>query len=150
MADYTPKIIWADGTETAYQTIKAGADWVADATRDVLDITLADLTPAQARELGKDSGRVGDIPLVTYVETPSSVNVPPVITEQRSAYNGYNIYAGVYDDAAGGVHLKLACELVQREKQLMDQVDTLTDQNAALQETVDAFVLAALEGGDTK
>ena len=150
MADYVPKIIWADGTETPYQTIRAGADWVADATRDVLDITLADLTLAQAQELGKDSGKVGDIVLVTYVETPSSVNVPPVITEQRSAYNGYSIYAGVYDDTAGNTHLKLACELVQREKQLMDQVDTLTDQNAALQETVDAFVLAALEGGDAE
>lgn len=150
MADYTPKIIWADGSETAYQTIRAGADWVADATRDVLDITLPGLTLAQAQELGKDSSKVGDIVLVTYAETPSSVNVPSIVTEQRSAYNGYSIYAGVYDDAAGSVHLKLACELVQREKQLMDQVDTLTSQNAALQETVDGFVLAALEGGDVE
>ena len=150
MADYTSKIVWADGSETPYQTIRAGAEWVADATRDVLDITLSGLTLAQAQELGKDSGKVGDIVLVTYTATPSSVNVPPVITEQRSAYNGYSIYAGVYDDAAGGVHLKLACELVQREKQLMDQVDTLTDQNAALQETVDGLVLAALEGGDAE
>ena len=151
MADYTPKIIWADGSETAYQTINAGAYWIAGATRDTLDITLsAGVTLAQAQELGKDSGKVGDIVLVTYVETPSSVNVPSVVTEQRSIYNGYSIYAGVYDDAAGGVHLKLACELVQREKQLMDQVDTLTSQNAALQETVDGFVLAALEGGDAE
>ena len=150
MADYTPKIIWADGSETQYQAISAGADWVADATRDVLDITLSGLTLAQAQELGKDSSKVGDITLVTYIETPSSVNVPPVITEQRSGYNGYSIYAGVYDDAAGDVHLKLACELVQREKQLMDQVNTLTSQNAALQETVDGFVLAALEGGDAE
>ena len=150
MADYTSKIIWADGTETAYQTIRAGADWVADATRDVLDITLSGLTLAQAQELGKDNSKTGNIVLVTYTETPSSVNIPPVITEQRSAYNSYSIYAGVYDDAAGNTHLKLACELVQREKQLMDQVDFLTAQSAALQETVDGLVLAALEGGDVE
>lgn len=150
MADYTPKIIWADGSETQYQAISAGADWVADATRDVLDITLSGLTLAQAQELGKDGSKVGNITLVTYVENPSSVNVPPVITEQRSGYNGYSIYAGVYDDAAGNTHLKLACELVQREKFLMDQVDALASQNSALQNTVDSFVLAALEGSETE
>ena len=149
MADYTPKIIWADGAETSYQTIQAGAEWVADATRDVLDVTLPDLTLAQAQELGKDSSKVGDIVLVTYVETPSSVNIPAVVTEQRSAYNGYSIYAGVYDDASGNTHLKLGCELVQRERELMQRVDSLTAQNSELQGAVDALILETLNGGKT-
>ena len=128
MTENSPKIIWADGTETPHRTITAGPQWVAGATRDVLDITLPGLTLPQAQQLGKDGAKVGQITVVMYEEAPASAGIPAVTTEQRSGYSGYSIYAGVYDDEAGNTHLKLACELVQREQELMQKVSSLTAQ----------------------
>ena len=149
MTENSPKIIWADGTETPHRTITAGPQWVAGATRDVLDITLPGLTLPQAQQLGKDGAKVGQITVVMYEEAPASAGIPAVTTEQRSGYSGYSIYAGVYDDEAGNTHLKLACELVQREQELMQKVSSLTAQNSELQGTVDTLILDTLNGGET-
>ena len=150
MAEYTAKIIWQDNTETQVSNITAGANWLSGATRDVLDITfLEGATLEQAQNIGKNAEKVGSFTVVAYQENASSVNVPATVTELRTAYSDYSIYAGVYDDEAGSVHLKLGCELVQREKELMQKVDTLTAQNSELQGALDSLILETLNGGKT-